>query len=232
MPMQSHAQFVCVITLITCVLVVIVTTDGIWMHEWSLVHAKPRRIPHQGNRTCKLNVYLAHPALQSAACSAGAGAATAGGRAEPAPGLRDRLHSRPGWPFQAFWQIPRRDGRRLQGVRKAPPPGCVSRLGNAAGSRQQAGAGPVLSFVPSLVLMGHHPICPFPHDKSTFRRLFQGSFLCRARRMAAERHDSAKAQPWLALGSAAVPGVVRKASERWGLPHVVPPHQSVPAPPR
>lgn len=89
MPMQSHAQFVCVITLITCVLVVIVTTDGIWMHEWSLVHAKPRRIPHQGNCTCKLNVYLAHPALQSAACSAGAGAASAGGCAKPVPGLRE-----------------------------------------------------------------------------------------------------------------------------------------------
>lgn len=56
MPMQSHAQFVRVITLITCVLVVIVTTDGIWMHEWSLVHANPLRVPHQGNCTCKWKV--------------------------------------------------------------------------------------------------------------------------------------------------------------------------------
>lgn len=87
--MQSHAQFVCLITLITCVLVVIVTTDGIWMHERSLVHAKPLRIPHQGNCTCKLNVYLVQPALQSAACSAGARAATAGGRAKPVPGLQE-----------------------------------------------------------------------------------------------------------------------------------------------
>lgn len=54
MPMQSHAQFVCVITLITCVLVVIVTTDGTGMHEWSLVHAELLRIPRQGDCSCKL----------------------------------------------------------------------------------------------------------------------------------------------------------------------------------
>lgn len=68
MPMQSHAQFVCVITLITCVLVVIVTTDGIGMHEWSLVHAELLHIPHQGNVRCKLSAHLVHPPLlQSAA---------------------------------------------------------------------------------------------------------------------------------------------------------------------
>lgn len=61
MPMQSHAQFVCVITLITCVLVVIVTTDGIGMHEWSLVHAELLHIPHQGNVRCKLSAHLVHP---------------------------------------------------------------------------------------------------------------------------------------------------------------------------
>lgn len=61
MPMQSHAQFVCVITLITCVLVVIVTTDGIGMHEWSLVHAELLHIPYQGNCRCKLSAHLLHP---------------------------------------------------------------------------------------------------------------------------------------------------------------------------
>lgn len=61
MPMQSHAQFVCVITLITCVLVVIVTADGMGMHEWSLVHAEPLHIPHQGNCRCELSAHLLHP---------------------------------------------------------------------------------------------------------------------------------------------------------------------------
>lgn len=65
MPMQSHAQFVCVITLITCVLMVIVTTDGVWLHEWALGHAEPLRVPHQGNGTCRMNVCLVHPVLQN-----------------------------------------------------------------------------------------------------------------------------------------------------------------------
>lgn len=115
MPVQSHAQFVCVITLITCVLVVIVTADGIGMHERSLVHAKALRIPHQGNRRCKWNVYLG---LQSAACGAGAGAVTC-----PSRGGRVTTRGRPVG-----------GGRWLQGCPRGS--GCASWLGNATRSKR------------------------------------------------------------------------------------------------